>query len=95
MRPTLDNLQFDIIDYNNRELLETEFSESEIAAALKSCDGNKALGPDGFNLKFIQTFQYLLNKDILNVFKEFHRDGEFVKSLNFTFIVLIPKKGMG
>lgn len=30
--------------------LESEFSEAEIKAAVKECSGNKAPGPDGFNL---------------------------------------------
>lgn len=92
LRPKLDNLQFDTLDYINKEMLETDFTEDEIVAALKSCDGDKAPGPDGFNLKFMQTFWYLLKEDVFNVFKEFHSDGEFVKFLNSTFIVLIPKK---
>ncbi|XP_028074328.1 uncharacterized protein LOC114276708 [Camellia sinensis] len=33
-------------------VLETEFSKSEILAAVKDCEGNKALGPDGFNMLY-------------------------------------------
>ena len=29
------------------------------------------------------------------MFKEFHQQGRFVRSLNSTFLVLIPKKGGG
>ncbi|RVW90073.1 LINE-1 reverse transcriptase-like [Vitis vinifera] len=32
-------------------------------------------------------------KEILEMFKEFHEQGSFLKSLNNTFLVLIPKKG--
>ncbi|XP_028079135.1 uncharacterized protein LOC114280928 [Camellia sinensis] len=32
------------------ELLESEFSKDEIWIAIKNCEGNKAPGPDGFNL---------------------------------------------
>lgn len=34
-------------------LLEAEFSEGEIWETVNDCDGNKALGPDGFNLSCI------------------------------------------
>lgn len=36
------------------ELLEAEFSEEEIWAIVKNCEGNKAPGPDGFNLLCFQ-----------------------------------------
>lgn len=32
--------------------IEAEFTEAEIWAAVRSCDGNKAPGPDGFNMLF-------------------------------------------
>ncbi|RVX12604.1 Transposon TX1 uncharacterized 149 kDa protein [Vitis vinifera] len=34
-----------------------------------------------------------LKEEVLGFFREFHNHGRFVKSLNATFIVLIPKKG--
>lgn len=36
--------------------LEEEFSEEEVHLCLKLCNGNKALGADGFNMKFLQEF---------------------------------------
>lgn len=59
---------------------------------LKSCNGNKAPGPDGFNMNFLQTFWVLLKVDIIEIFNEMHHSGKFVKSLNSTFISLIPKR---
>lgn len=47
-------------DFNNVshsqyfERLEAEFSEEEIWEAEKGCNGNKAPGPDGFNLLCFQ-----------------------------------------
>lgn len=32
------------------DLLESPFSEPEVKAAIRNCEGNKAPGPDGFNL---------------------------------------------
>ena len=34
----------------------------------------------------------LCKEDVIDFFKDFHQQGRFVKSLNSTFLVLIPKK---
>lgn len=39
---------------DSKKVLEAECSEAEIWAAIQDCDGNKAPGPDGFNLYCIQ-----------------------------------------
>ena len=35
----------------------------------------------------------MVKDDVMRMFKEFHESGKFVKSLNNSFIVMIPKKG--
>lgn len=92
--PKLDDLQFNrLLDASN-QLLEVEFSVDEVADCLKSCNGNKSPGPDGFNMKFLQNFWYLIEDDVMGIFKELHTSGKFVRSLNSTFLVLVlgPKK---
>lgn len=71
--------------------LEEEFSDEEILDGLRSCNGDKARGSDEFNMKFLQEFWPILKDDLVMVFKELHHFGNFVKSLNSTFIVLISK----
>lgn len=73
-------------------MLEAEFSEAEIRVAVKDCDSNKALGPDGFNLLCFQKFWKLMEGDVCNFIKEFHMHSKLVKGLNSSFISLIPKK---
>ncbi|XP_028074640.1 uncharacterized protein LOC114277023 [Camellia sinensis] len=49
-RPSLGGV-FKLVQVNHHfQELEIEFSEAEIKAAIKECNGNKAPGPDGFNL---------------------------------------------
>ncbi|RVX23130.1 Transposon TX1 uncharacterized 149 kDa protein [Vitis vinifera] len=73
--------------------IEVPFSETEIFTALKGMNGDKAPGPDGFTLAFWQNSWETVKEDLLGLFKEFHDQNSFIKSLNHTFLVLIPKKG--
>jgi hypothetical protein len=59
---------------------------------VKELQGDKALGPDGFSLGFVQTCWEVIKKDIMAVFRDFHSKERFQKSLNATFTALIPKK---
>ncbi|RVW86930.1 hypothetical protein CK203_043508 [Vitis vinifera] len=55
--------------------------------------GDKAPGPDGFTGAFWQTCWDFVKEEIMDLFKEFFVQKSFAKSLNTTFLVLIPKKG--
>ena len=55
-------------------------------------NGDKAPGPDGFTVAFWQNAWDFAKEEIMEMFKEFHEHNSFVKSLNNTFLVLIPKK---
>jgi hypothetical protein len=59
---------------------------------VRDLNGDKALGPDGFTMAFFQKCWEILKYDLMVVFEEFHNRGQFEKSLNATFISLIPKK---
>ena len=72
--------------------LERDFEESEVLEVIKELQGDKAPGPDGFTMSFVQTCWEVIKEDIMAVFKDFHTKGRFLKSFNATFIALIPKK---
>ena len=55
-------------------------------------NGDKAPSPDGFTMAFWQNRWDFVKEEILEMFKEFHEYSSFLKSLNNTFLVLIPKK---
>ncbi|KAL6328817.1 hypothetical protein AAG906_003834 [Vitis piasezkii] len=74
-------------------MLELPFSEAEVQAALMDMNGDKAPGPDGFTLAFWQSCWDFVKDEILDMFKEFYEQNAFLKSLNNTFLVLLPKKG--
>ena len=74
------------------DALEAQFAEEEVHGALLGCSGDKALGPDGFTMAFWQFTWDFVKEDVMSFFREFHDHNKFVKSLNTTFLVLIPKK---
>lgn len=65
--------------------------EEEVWKAIASCDGNKAPGPDDFNLSFIKTCWKSIKGDVLQFFAEFHSNSKIPRGLNRSFITLIPK----
>ncbi|XP_028059460.1 uncharacterized protein LOC114263159 [Camellia sinensis] len=71
-RPSLNGRFKSIGDANDFGLLEAEFTEVEISNAIKSCGGNKAPGPDGFNLGFFQKCWSIVKEDVLHFMRDFH-----------------------
>ena len=49
-------------------------------------------GPDGFTMTFFQKCWSVVEKDVMAFFDHFHRSSEFERSLNASFLSLIPKK---
>ena len=91
-RPFSDVLDFPRISGDNVDWLERPFEEAEIFEVIKEFNGDKSPGPDGFSMAFFQACWGILKTDIMAVFHHFHVTGQFEKSLNATFIALIPKK---
>ena len=72
-------------------LLERPFSEEEVWNVIQRSDGNKAPGPDGFNMHFIKSHWSLFKEEVMLVFDLFFSSGTLDCRLNSSFIVLIPK----
>ena len=64
----------------------------EVFIALSDLNGDKAPGPDGFTIAFWQFSWDIVKNDVMRMFTDFFETGKFVKNLNTTFLVLIPKK---
>ena len=71
--------------------LERSFSENEVWNVINRSDGNKAPGPDGFNMHFFKTYWSLIKADVMRIFEQFFESGSFDKRLNASFIALILK----
>ncbi|RVW17271.1 Transposon TX1 uncharacterized 149 kDa protein [Vitis vinifera] len=92
-RPGVEGLSFMRLDSCEAEGLEIPFTEGEVFAALSDLGKDKAPGPDGFTMAFWLFSWELVKVEIMGFFKEFHERGRFVKSLNATFLVIVPKRG--
>ena len=55
-------------------------------------EGDKALGPDGFAMAFFQKCWSVVEIDVMAFFDHFHKSSKFERSLNASFLSLIPKK---
>ena len=81
------------LDNNEVERLELPFSEEEVFVALSDLRKDKAPGPDGYTMAFWFFCWDVVKVEVLDFFRDCHKGGIFVKSMNVTFLVLIPKKG--
>jgi hypothetical protein len=80
------------IDEGKRVWMERELAEEKVWEVVRKMKGDKASRPDGFSMALFQKCLEVIKKDLMAVFKEFHETGKFEKSLNATFVALIPKK---
>ncbi|GAU32687.1 hypothetical protein TSUD_145610 [Trifolium subterraneum] len=63
-RPTLDGIEFQVVDPVDVLALTVPFTTSEIEEVVLSSDGDKSPGPDGFNFSFFKSFWGLLKGDV-------------------------------
>uniref|UniRef100_A0A2N9I908 Reverse transcriptase domain-containing protein n=1 Tax=Fagus sylvatica TaxID=28930 RepID=A0A2N9I908_FAGSY len=91
-RPTLNGLPFKTLVSEEANSLILPFGEDEVLEAVRCMSGDKAPGPDGFTMAFYQACWGVVKTDVMRVMHYFYQYGTFAKSLNATFVVLIPKK---
>ncbi|KAJ9685070.1 hypothetical protein PVL29_017197 [Vitis rotundifolia] len=92
-RADIEGLHLQCLNHNEAGALELPLTEEEIHSALMEMNGDKAPGPDGFTVAFWQSCWDFVKEEVLELFKEFYDQNSFARSLNTTFLVLIPKKG--
>ena len=90
--PSVIGLEFACIREDERLSLEREFSKEEVTQVLVEMEGDKAPRPDGFTMAFFQKCWSVVEVAVMAVFEHFHRYSVFERSLNASFLSLIPKK---
>ena len=72
--------------------LEKPFIEKEVFKVLLGFSGDKAPSSNGFSMVFWQFSWEFMKIEVMNFFRDFYESSCFVRNLNSTFLVLIPKK---
>lgn len=70
--------------------LDSPFTREEIDRIIAELPNNKSPGPDGFNGEFMKKCWSLIAEDFYNLYEAF-QEGLCLKSINSSFITLIPK----
>ncbi|KAH7861969.1 hypothetical protein Vadar_033160 [Vaccinium darrowii] len=81
VRPPIGERMGGRLNADLSSLLVAEFSEEEVWNIIRTCDGNKAPGPDGCNMLSIKQGWSFMKKDIMDFLKEFHKEYEYWDSL--------------
>ena len=77
----------DSIDESEASCLERDLEKEEEKEVAKAMNGDKVPGPRAL----FQACWVVLKENIMKIFRDFHARGKFERSLNVTFITLIPK----
>ena len=88
----MDGLEFASIEEDERLALERVFSKEEVVKVLQDMEGDKAPSPDGFTMTFFQKCWSVVETNVMAFFDHFHRSSKCERSLNASFLSLIPKK---
>ena len=89
----MDGLVFNRLEGEEAARLEEPFSVKEVVSTLFYLSGDKVPRLDGYSLAFWQSRWDLVKEEVMGFFRDFHEHERFVRSLNSTFLVLVPKKG--
>eukprot|EP00253_Pinus_taeda_P030838 PITA_30838 len=75
----------------NTNFFHREISLEEVEEAIRSMPNDKAPGPDGFTINFYKACWSIVKQEVWEVVEDSRHSGTILKSLNSTFLALIPK----
>ena len=80
-----------VVSEDMNKALVREFTASEVEIAIKQMAPTKAPGPDGMPPVFYQKFWHVVGSDVTKAVLSCLNSGRILKSINHTFITLVPK----
>ena len=72
--------------------MEAPFTKQQIDSVIKNLPMDKSPGPDGFTNNFVKECWEFLAEDFYKLIDDFYHGRVSLKSINGSFIALIPKK---
>jgi hypothetical protein len=72
--------------------LEEPFTKQDIDSIVAALPTDKSPGPDGFNTNFLKKCWPIISQDFYDLCEQFYQGDVCLRSINGSFIVLIPKK---
>jgi hypothetical protein len=88
----LDGLDFTPIKAEEAAWLERPFEEDEITTVVRNMNGDKSPGFGWLPMTFYHACWHVIKDDLMAVFQELYSEGALERSINATFLTLIPKK---
>lgn len=80
-----------VLGMEENDKLKEKVSKEEVKNLVSSMKSFKASGPDGFSPTFFQHFLEEIKNELIWATKDIIRIGKFLKRINKTFLVLVPK----
>eukprot|EP00253_Pinus_taeda_P008521 PITA_08521 len=81
-----------LITEDQNKALNRDITFEEVEGAVKDIPNGKAPGPDGFTINFYKACWEIIKIEVWEVVEDSWRSSSILKSLNSTFLALIPKE---
>ena len=91
MEPVLDSVDRVVTPNMNSTLLQP-YTPNEVKQALFQMHPSKSPGPNGMSPFFFQKYWHIVGHDVTAAVLSMLTSGHFLHKMNYTYIVLIPKK---
>jgi hypothetical protein len=86
------DLQSLLTPHDSLQWMDPPFTKQVIDNIIKSLPSDRSPGPDGFNTNFVKKCWHVIAQDFYDLCDKFHQGDVCLKSINGSYIILVPKK---